>query len=67
MLAEEMKGFSRMKDATTLDCVTNENIGKRKSSEKWRLGQKERLYEVVACMAVGNTVSSSGVNILPLH
>ena len=34
LLAEEMKGFSRMKDATTLDCVMNENIGKRKSSEK---------------------------------
>ena len=32
-----------------------------------RLGQNERLYEVVACMAVGNTVSSSGVNVLPLH
>ena len=35
LLAEEMKGVSRMKDATTLDCVTNGNIGKRKSSEKW--------------------------------
>ena len=32
-----------------------------------RPGQKERLNEVVACMAVGNTVSSSGVNVLPLH
>ena len=32
-----------------------------------RLGQKERFYEVVACMAVGNTVSSAGVNVLPLH
>ena len=30
LLAEEMKGFSRMKDVTTL----NENEGKRKSSEK---------------------------------
>ena len=36
LLAEETKGFSRMKDATSQDCVTNENIGKRKSSEKWK-------------------------------
>ena len=32
-----------------------------------RLGQKEKLNEVVACMAGGSTVSSSGVNVLPLH
>ena len=36
LLAEERKGFSRMKDATTLDCMMNENIGKRYSSENWQ-------------------------------